>query len=219
MERGQHGDRAEEPAREVAHGHARADGRARGLAGDRHAAAIALGHDVEGGAVAVGTFFAESGHAAGDDARVDRIERRVVDAEPLGHAGAEVVDDDIRLGRKLVKKGAPFRPLQVDADALLVAIEGEKVRAHALVGVAGIVAQQAAGHLAGAGRLHLDRLGAEIGQQHRREGPRQHMRQVEHHDVREGFHRGRRACGGGKGAHSMVCARGRSMQPVRKIAP
>ena len=205
VQRGQHGDGAEEPAGEVAHGHAGADGRAAGLAGDRHAAAVALRDHVERGAVAVRALLAEAGHAAGDDAGVDRAERRVVDAEPLRHAGAEVVHDDVGPGRELVKEGAPFRPLEVDADALLVAVEREEVGTHALVGVAGVVPQQAARHLAGAGRLHLDRLGAEIGQQHACERARQHVRQVEHHDVREGFHRGvGRACAGGKGAHSTL---------------
>ena len=213
VQRRQHGDCAEEPAGEVAHGDARADRRPAGLAGDRHAAAIALGHHVEGGAVAVGPLFAEAGHTARDDAGVERGERRVVDAEPLRNARTEVVDDDVGLGRERVEESTALVPLQVDAGALFVAIEGAEVWPHALVAVAGVVGEQAAGHLAAARRLHLDRLGAEIRQQHRREGTRQHMRQVEHHDVREGLHQECRACcAGGKGAHSMARARGRSMR-------
>ena len=151
VQRRQNGDGTEEPAGKVAHGHTGANGRAAGLAGNRHAAAVALGHHVEGSAVAVGTLFAEAGYAAGDDAGVDRSERRVVDAEPLGHGGTKIVDDDIRLGGEFVKEGAPSRLLQVDADALLVAVQRAEVGPHALVGVTGVVGEEGAGHLAGAG--------------------------------------------------------------------
>ena len=45
---------------------------------------------------AVGAVLAEAGNAREDDARVDLLQRLVVDAEPVLHVGAVVLDHHVR---------------------------------------------------------------------------------------------------------------------------
>ena len=80
---------------------ARADARAdrAGLAGRGDEPAHRLGDDVERGPVGVralaGARVAEPTDGAVDEPRVDLRQRLVAEAEPVEHAGAEVLDDHV----------------------------------------------------------------------------------------------------------------------------
>ena len=72
-------------------------------AGDRHQPAHALRDLVDPGPLRIGPGLAEAGDAAIDDARVDLLDRLVIDAEAEFHLGAEILDDDIGLLGQLHK--------------------------------------------------------------------------------------------------------------------
>jgi hypothetical protein len=129
--------------------------------------------------------LAEAGHRAGDDARIDEGERGVVDAQPLGDADAEVVEHHIGLAHQVQEHRLAGRRLEVDAHALLVAVEREVVGPHAVAGVVRVVFQQAPGAFAAGRRFDLDGARAEVGQQHGAVGTGQHVRQVQDGDVFE----------------------------------
>ena len=55
---------------------------------------------VVAGPVATGTVLAEAGGGTEDDRRVGGTESLVADAQAVGHAGPEALDDDVRIGGK-----------------------------------------------------------------------------------------------------------------------
>ena len=188
LERGEHAHRAEDAAAEVADRNAAAHRRVVGPAGDAHAAAHALHDLVERRPLRVGAGLAEAGDRAGDDPGIDRRKRRVVDLEALRHAGAEVVEHHVGLAHQVVEDRPPRLLLEVDADALLAAVERHEVRAHAVARIVGMAGKQFARAFALAGRLDLDRSRAQIGECHRPVRTRQHVGQVEDGDAGEGSH-------------------------------
>ena len=128
----QHADGAEHAAAKIADGDAGAGRRRAFLSGDRHAAAIALRHHIEGRALIGRAGFAEAGDGAGDDALINLRQRRVINAEASGHAGAEIAHHDIGLFDQLIEQRHALFALEVDANALFVAVEGQEIGAHAL---------------------------------------------------------------------------------------
>src|SRR6185369_15880085 len=97
-----------------------------GLARHAHDAAHALRDDVEAAFLPVGAGLAEAGNRRIDDARVDFLDRLVVDAELFGDARPEILDDDVGRGGEFHKYFLALRLLHVERDALLVAIEHRK---------------------------------------------------------------------------------------------
>jgi hypothetical protein len=97
-----------------------------GLARHAHDAAHALRDDVEAAFLPVGAGLAEAGNRRIDDARVDFLDRLVVDAELFGDARPEILDDDVGRGGELHEYFLALRLLHVERDALLVAIEHRK---------------------------------------------------------------------------------------------
>ena len=75
------------PAVRSAIGNADAHRPVAGLAGDRHQPAHALGDLVEAGPLGVGPVLAEAGDRAVDQARIDRRQALVVDAEAVLDVG------------------------------------------------------------------------------------------------------------------------------------
>lgn len=132
-----------------------------------------------------GTALAEAGDRAGDDAPVHQRKGFVVDAQPRRHADAEVVEHHVGAPHEVEEHGLASRALEVDADALLVAVEREVVGAHAVAGIVGVVFEQSARALPGAGRFDLDGACPEVGQKHGAVGTREHVGQVQHGDVFE----------------------------------
>src|SRR5690606_20189535 len=68
---------------------------------------------------------AEAGDRAGDDLRIDALERGMIDAKAAEHAGAEIVIDDVGDLHEREEGGETFRVLEVEAEARLVALERE----------------------------------------------------------------------------------------------
>ena len=144
MERGQHAIGGVEAGDGVAD---RGPDHARVLGIDEQAkeAARGLGDGVEGRPVAIRPVRAEARDRAIDQARIDALQPLGVDAEPRGHAGAEVLDEDVGAGDQLVERGEIVRLLGVERDAALVAVVGLEVRAvePALEGAERIAARDA----------------------------------------------------------------------------
>jgi len=123
------------------------------------------------------TGVAVAGERAIDEARVDRPHALVVDAEPLRHGRPEVVHHHVGALDEAAKHAEPARPLQVEADALLVAVDPEEGAALARQG-RGIVAE-----VVPFGRLDLDDARAEVTQQRAAVGSGHVAAQVEHRDA------------------------------------
>ncbi len=144
----------------VAKGEAGLDRRAVGLAGDADRAAGGLRDHVEGEALLMRAARSEALDLAIDDARVDLLDRVVVEAEALDRARRHVLGDDVGLFDHVLDDLEPLRRFQIDRQRLLVDVELVEVP-RVVVGLAG--AQPAAG-IAAARVLDLDHLGAEPGQ-------------------------------------------------------
>src|SRR5262245_20021386 len=68
-----------------------------------------------------------------DDTWIDCRERCVVHSQPLEHARAKGIDHHVGYHHEIVEQLPPGIRLEVDDDALLVAIEREKQRAYAAI--------------------------------------------------------------------------------------
>src|SRR5450756_773542 len=147
------------PAAEIGERNADAHRRTAGLAGDGHMAADRLDVEVERRIVLVFAGAAEAGNGALDDTRIDAVQRRIIDCEAFEHARAKVVDHDIGYFYQLVEQLAPGRILEVEYDALFVAVERQKQAAPPFVGSNRRISAEIA-----LGGLHLDHLGAKVGQ-------------------------------------------------------
>src|SRR5581483_2323234 len=88
-------------------------------------AAVALQVRVHARPVAARPAVAVAGHADVDQAGVLRTEALVAQAQPLHHAGAEVLDRDVGgAGQPAGEVDAP-RVLEVDGDRALVAVRDQ----------------------------------------------------------------------------------------------
>ncbi len=161
--------------------------RAIGLAGEAHQAAVRLQREIVGAHVRKGTFLAVGIELAVDHAGIDRAQRLVAQAEALHRARAKIVDDDVAAFRHAQRSGPAGVRRKVDADAALVAVEGNKRGAGAL-GVAGRVVGHAeiARFVAAARFLDLDDVGTEVAQHLRGGRRREDAREVEDADAVEG---------------------------------
>ena len=142
-----------------------ADGQraALGGAGDRHDAAARLREDVhrahEG--LGVGPQVPPAGGAGDDDARVALRHYLVREVEPLQHAGAHVVVEDVGALHQLQQHLATALVAQVQADRALVAVEVLEVGPQPV----GREAGAGDGAAAGVGivrRFDLDHVGAHV---------------------------------------------------------
>ncbi len=139
---------------------------------DRHEPAHALRDLVEAGTIGVGSGLAETGDAGVDQARIDLRERRVVDAEAVLHVGPEVLEQHVGLLRELLQHRDALGLLQVQRDRALVAVRVLVVGA--FLAAQRVVAAHVLGH------LHLDHVGAPVGELARGGGARAHLRHVDH---------------------------------------
>src|SRR5262249_47580227 len=109
-------------ARDVVHRDADLGRPPAGVAGHHHDAGHALGDDVEAAFPAVRTGLSEAGHRGVDDAGIGLAYRRVIYAELAGHAGAEILGDDVGLRGQLEENLLAARILHVEREAFLVAV-------------------------------------------------------------------------------------------------
>ncbi len=129
--------------------------------GERHQPGLALGDLVVAGAPALRAVVAEAGDREDDQARVAPHQLLDAEAEPLQHAGAEVLHQHVGTVDQPEQDLLVGGVLEVERDRLLVAVGAQEVRRLPRVGLADERRPPAAGVVAAAGRLHLDHAGAE----------------------------------------------------------
>ncbi len=132
-----------------------------------HHAALGLQQRVEAGAFGARAGLAIGVDRAGDDPRIDRLQDLVADPQPLTHPEPVIVQHHIGFAHQVEEHLPGRRLLQVDAQPPLAAAIGQEAAAIAAEGVA-------------LGRLDLDHLGAQIGQDAAGMGASDHRAQVQH---------------------------------------
>ena len=138
-------------------------------------------HDrVVHGLVGVGPRLAEAVDRHVDDAGRTLADRRLVEAETLDHAGAEVLHQHVGPRGEALDEIDALRRLQVDGDRALVAVEVQERGREAVAPIA-----VGARVVALARLLDLDDVGALVGEDHGRPRPRQHRGQIDDADARE----------------------------------
>ena len=199
----QDGDRPEHAGRQVADGDADLGrltaGRIR-LAGDRHQAGRGLDDEVVAGSVGEWAIGAVAADGQVDQARIEAVQLVVGEAKPRQAADAEVLDQDVAPREQPRQHLAASGLLEVEAEAALVAVDGQVVGRLASVGRvrARVTGRIGLARLGGTGegrspgaraiavrRLDLDHVGTEVGQEHRAVRPRQDRRQVADDEARE----------------------------------
>ena len=184
VERREDPERRVHPGGDVRDRHAGAHARSPGFAGDADHPALGLHHEVERGAIAIRAVLAESRNGAVDDAGLAFARARVIDAELRHRADAQVLEHDVRalqqpeeqrfaLGMLQVERDALFIAIQVDEVGRFVAVEGRTPRARDFA----------------VERLDLDDLRAIVAEHRRGEGAGQRVREIEYRDVVERQHR------------------------------
>ncbi len=132
--------------------------------------------DVVAGSVGERSVGPEARHRHVHDPGLHRSQRLVPDAQPVGDPGTEAVEDDVRGGGELSARRAVLDHLEVEHPAALP--RGELPEQ---VGVGA--------HRVAAGRLDLDDIGPEVGEQAAGMGSRAPRGQLEHVAAVEGQHR------------------------------
>ena len=135
--------------------------------------------------------MAEAGDRAIDQARVERLQARIVEPVFGEAAGLEILDHDIGLGGHAPDDLAPLGTLEIERERALAAIAGMEVGG---VEPFAVLARQkgrapSARIVAGAGALDLDDVGSQIGQRLAGPGPGQDAGQFQHFQPGERFQR------------------------------
>ncbi len=180
VQRGEDADRGVQPGHHVEDRDAGAEGLGVGAAGEAHQARHRLDDQVVAGQYPAPVRRTEAADRGVDDPRVGGRDGVVVEAEARETAGAEVLHHDVGAAGELLGERDVAGVLEVEGDGALVAVDPEVVRrdavAHGRLPRPGVVA---------GGRLDLDHLGAEVGEQHRGVGAGQDPREVGDQQPRE----------------------------------
>ena len=177
---GHHGaDHAMQCRHGVADRHAHAHGRAVGKAGHIAQAAHRFADGAEAGQILHRPRLAKAGQAHHDERRFLFLELLVAEFPLFQHAGAVILDDDVRFQGQLARDGPALGRLQVQRDAFLVARLHRPPQRGAILqhppGTDGVAA---------IGRLDLDHVGTEFGQHAGAERPRDQGAQFQDFDAR-----------------------------------
>ena len=73
-----------------------------------------------------GPGLAETGYRGVDDARIDRFDLRAAEPELVQRARTIGFDEHVRLCRQVLQNLRRFRPLEIEHQAALVAVERQK---------------------------------------------------------------------------------------------
>ena len=159
-------DRRIDAGENVGHGNPGAHGLAVGGAGQAHDAAHALGHEIVTGARRVGAGLAEAGHRRVDQPRVGWREACIVESEFGEAADFEVLDQHVGARRKFLDDALSFSGVEIEFDRTLAAVGAMKIGRRKIAAVGGRHERRApgAGVVARALALHLDDVGAKIGE-------------------------------------------------------
>ena len=117
---------------------------------------------------------AEAADGGIDDVRCDTTDVGLADTQPVDHAGAEVLHEDVGALGEIEHDLASTRVLHVDGHRALVAVDVEEHRRHA-----GTLVAERAHVVADVRNLDLDHVGALVCQDHRRPRAGQHRRHVD----------------------------------------
>ena len=120
-----------------------------------------LRHHVETAPVGIRSRGAESGDLTVDKAWIEIVKGLVINTKPLGNAGAGVDDHYVAPSHLLMGNGQTFRALQVQDQTALAAIHLKEPPSIAAVH------RQVQSPAVAAGRLDLDDVRAQVGQNHR----------------------------------------------------
>src|SRR5262249_38481703 len=129
VESGQHAMRGEDTAGHVAYRGTHAHGLPTERAGIAHNAAQGLNHQVKGRAIFAWARVAVARDGTRNNARIDLLERLIVDAQALQDTGAKVIVNDVRPSYQLVEDLQARRALQVERHALLAAVHAQEIAA------------------------------------------------------------------------------------------
>ena len=139
-----------------------------------------LDDGVEGGRLRAGPGVPEAGDRAVDQPGVVGPERLVGEAEPVGHAGPPVLQEDVGPGGEAAELGQRLGVLQVEGPHLLAPVHVDEHRPGALPQL-----PEAAQRIPFR-RLDLDDLGPQVGQGEAGERPGQVHAGIEHGEAFEG---------------------------------
>jgi len=137
--------------------------------------------DVVPGTLRVRSGLPVTGNAAQDDPRIPRAQHVVADAELVHHARTKAFDDDVGRLDEPQEEVAARVLLEVQAQALLAAVDDLVEKARVAVS-----SRPSCAHSRRAGVFDLDDLGAVVGEMLCRERPRQQTREVEDAQARAG---------------------------------
>ena len=101
-----------------------------------------------------------------DEVGIDRPQRLVVETQLAGGGHPQVVVHHVGPRHQGLEGGTGGRRLEVERHATLAPLAGGEDPLHVA-------------HLVARGRLHLDHVGSEVGQQHGAEGPGEEVPQIE----------------------------------------
>ena len=168
-------DRRIDAGENIGDRHADAQRRSVGGAGQTHDAAHALGHQIVTRPRCIRAGLAEAGHRAVDQPRISRRETCIVETELLQAADLEILDQHVRARRELLDDALALGGLEIELDRTLAAVGAMEIGRRQVAAVGGRHERRApgAGVVARALALHLDHVGAEIGENLARPRPRQ----------------------------------------------
>ena len=181
VQRGRDRERREHAGHHVGLGHAHHHRVAARLAGEAHDPAHPLHDEVVSGPGATGAILAEAADVTHDDARRDRADAVVGEAEVRERPRAEVLDQHIAALDHSLEHALPLGVLEVEGDAPLVAIDREVIRRHAL----DLRRHPRPGLVTGPRELDLDDVGAVVGEHQRAIRTGERAREIEDVDARQ----------------------------------
>ena len=156
-----------------------------GHAGQAHQPAHALDDIVITGARSVGAVLAEAGDRGVDQTRMGGAQAFGIQPEFLQATDLEILDQHVGIRRHPPNQRRALFGREIDRDRALAAVGREEIGRDLLVAMFVPRRPPMAGVVARAGLLDLDDVRAEVGEQLRRPGPRQHPAEIEDPDARE----------------------------------
>src|SRR5262249_53574070 len=148
-----------------------------------HEAGVGLSDRVVRRLVAVWAVLSETRDGAVHQARIERIQSVVVDAEALHHPGTVVLQHHVDLARGAAEQLLSLELAQIEREAQLVAIEGAELMTVAVRFLPGDA--KLAERIADPGTLDLDHLRAQVGEQQARIRARDELAELEDLDAFE----------------------------------
>ena len=169
---------ANRPATEIGDGQAKAVRWTIRIAGNAHQAPLGLGDGIVARQFLQRPRMSVSGYRGVDESRKPRRQRRIVESEPLQRSWLKILDEHISARQERFEDAPACGVLEVEREALLVAVDAEEV--HALAIDEGRTPRPRV--VAAGWMLDLDDACAHVGQHERAVRPGHDASQVEYRD-------------------------------------